>query len=195
MIIKIILSIIVVILSITIIIAAAYFIYYLSTIDLSEMKKRENTVFAMYGHTSWFDSIVGLSMLLNKSLKTKVIVKQSYENILPSIIKKKVIFVQPGSHKPIDTITEKYSVGFEIEGTRAKKDHIHKGFYYYAKKNNMNITLCAFDFKKRKVYCEDVDPEKTSISETLEILKSFISTKKLSDISMYPSYCSDLRFK
>lgn len=123
-----------------------------------ELKK---AVIIVAPHTSWRDVVVGLMARSVLKLKTA------------KFLGKKELFNGPfgfffrwmggipvdrsASKNMVEQVVELFNkeeallLGLSPEGTRKKVERLKTGFYHIAKKANIPIIMCGFDFKKKEI--------------------------------------------
>jgi hypothetical protein len=173
-------------------------------VDNSELKKvieetRGRVVFAVYGHTSFADSIT--SLIQCPRLGIKVVVAHKHRNKIPLRAHKYVEFVghtetttsnASSLHKR--TIEPNTPLGICIEGTRGFKDYVHSGFYHLAKKNKMKIVFLIQDYAKFTFRCSTIlDPAEHTVESCLDVLRDFVRERSM--ISMYPKQQNTIRLR
>jgi 1-acyl-sn-glycerol-3-phosphate acyltransferase len=176
-------------------------IYKIYSIDINELinyKKSMNnqTVFAIYGHTSFFDVPYILTATAKFGTDFIALAKKKYKWIYPKFMHSKLYFIEKQTTQKLKTTK---NIGILLEGTRTKLPFIKSGFKYIALNNKANIVYVIINYKKNKVEisepirCEQLD--KITDKDLLLPLRNLLKNKSSKEYSIYPAYCSDIKFK
>jgi 1-acyl-sn-glycerol-3-phosphate acyltransferase len=112
-------------------------------------------------HTSWQDFFIGLAYRSVLQLKQAKFLgkKELFDGPFGFLFRwlGGVPVDRYSKHNMVDQVTELFNSNEELmialapEGTRKKVDRLRTGFYHIAKKANVPIVMCGFDFKKKEV--------------------------------------------
>lgn len=155
-------------------------------------------VYVAYPHTSNWDTILGLCASIIWDNKLFVLVKEDYDKpVLRDIMK---FFRMLPIKRSLDGAksTEEYyrkmgcSITIAVEGTRKKSNGWKKGFYWFAKNNNIPIILGHYNYEE-KIFGWDAIIEPTgTYDEILEKCK--VIYEKTKPVGKYPEFASPIKW-
>jgi len=154
------------------------------------------TVFAIYGHTSFFDVPHILTATAKYGTNFIALAKKKYKWIYPKFMHSKLYFIEKQTTQKLKTTK---NIGILLEGTRTKLPFIKSGYKYIALNNKANIVYVIINYKKNKV--EISEPirweqlDKITDKDLLLPLSNLLKNKSSKEYSIYPAYCSDIKFK
>lgn len=183
---------------ITILYKVIRYIYKVYTFDCSELYKYientdKQTVFAAYGHTSFFD----VPYIIRASYCTKAILgiaKKKYKWMYPKFTHPYLHFIDKNTKNTCKLQLNKH-IGILIEGTRDKMPYIRSGFTHIAKNNNAVIVYWINNYKYNKLQLSSPISEKESGDVILAHLKKFLEGIPKNEYSFYPKYLSEIKYK
>lgn len=163
--------------------------------EVLRYRDRDDVVFAWYGHTTLMDGVYGVVQCM-RHRPFKLIVKKKHKNKIPARAHAYVHFVDTTKQRNFDTLPDDLDCPllFAIEGSRKRKDHIHSGFYHYAKAKKCKIVFLTYDIGKFRMFASDeYDPAVLSKTEILEKLRTFVEKRR--PLVVHPSKCSRIAWR
>lgn len=155
-------------------------------------------VFIGYPHTSNWDTFFAVSLSIIWDHPSFTLIKESYDKpILKSLMKSlRMLPIKRntlGANFAQDYYNQqKVSIVLVPEGTRKKSNGWKKGFYWFAKNNNLDIVLMKFDYiKKEFTWLEIIKPGNTP-DETLNLCKKIY--EQANSIGKYPELASPIKW-
>jgi 1-acyl-sn-glycerol-3-phosphate acyltransferase len=113
-------------------------------------------------HTSWQDVLIGLGVKSILQLHTARFLgkKELFDGRFGFFFRSigGIPVDRSAKLNMVDQVVELFHqsdallLGLSPEGTRKKVERLKTGFYYIAKKANVPIIMCGFDFKKKEVH-------------------------------------------
>jgi len=172
--------------------------YNIYTFDTSDAKlfinknKSNSIVFATYGHTSAMDALY--CTYFAYTLNCLGFAKKIHKSLYPKFLHNNLYFIENKS----SNIRIKRPFAMFIEGTRDKLPYIRSGFKYIAINNKSTLVYMILNFSKNKLELSEAIYTPLDLltdNELLHPLKELIKNKSPKDYAIYPSYCSDIKFK
>lgn len=163
-------------------------------VELTSTPRSRPLVIALYGHTSFLDTIFGIWQNTRLPTPTRMLMKFPYPSLLPACVRRQIILIDPKKSNT-DTILSYGNdvvLSMWIEGARNKLPYVRSGFVHIATALDADLALCYIDWNELR-YKVKVLPVGTYSREM--VLGEF--TKFIGDArcAIYPDSCSVLRFK
>ena len=163
-------------------------------VELVTTSRSRPLVVALYGHTSFLDTIFGIWQNSRLPTPTRMLMKFPYPSLLPKWIHRQLVMIDPkkSNTETILSYGSDVVLSMWIEGARNRMPCVHSGFVHIATALDADLALCYVDWREMK-YCVKVVPVGTYSRETvLEQFMEFIGDNRC---AIYPKSCSEMRFK
>lgn len=163
--------------------------YRVFTVDITELlylfrDTDERFVLGIYGHTSFLDSIMYLSIAM-KTGNIMAIANSSHKWMYPRFTRQYAHFIVPGGNTT--QLDGPKIVCVCVEGTRKWMPCLKRGYYYLAKNTNRSIVFCVIDFKRNIVRVSEVINVSDDINVSLKPLRELVRNMDVMDYARYPA--------
>ena len=163
-------------------------------VELTSESRTRPLVVALYGHTSFLDTIFGVWQNTRLPSPTRMLMKFPYPCLLPACVHRQIVLIDPNKSNT-DTILSHGNdvvLSMWIEGARNRLPYVRSGFIHIATTLDADLALCYIDWNALR-YRVKVLPAGTYSRETvLGEFEDFIGDAKC---AIYPGSCSEMRFK
>jgi hypothetical protein len=165
-----------------------------------------NTVLAVYGHTSYCDSVVNLVQCLFMNMTGRCTItglaNAKYAWLYPNELQQCLTL----TGRSTGISTAKFDSDFLfvfVEGTKARKDYIRSGFFHIALANNSNVAFVCCDYANKKYHLSDflTSSEVRKIKDDknegilLAKIRGMVDQYGLENIAVEPRNACEIRFR